>query len=222
MNEDLKDLLLKLATELGRRPTKYDINNCEYLPSANTLHRKGVHLSGNWIDEYLFSLNPKECKQCLSLIPFEKSVNDFCNNSCSASFNNKLRPTNRVCKFCCTPIPQKKASDYCCKDCYLKQSFIGKFLDWFYLGKHFGNATIKSFLSAVSGYKCSLCAISSWNDKEITLEVEHIDGNSEDSSPNNVCLLCPNCHSQTDTYRAKNIGNGRFSRRKRYQEGKSY
>ena len=38
----------------------------------------------------------------------------------------------------------------------------------------------------------------------------------------NLCLLCPNCHSQTLTYKGKNRGNGRYARRKRYKEGKSY
>jgi hypothetical protein len=58
--------------------------------------------------------------------------------------------------------------------------------------------------------------------KPLVVEVEHKDGNSENNAPENVCLLCPNCHSQTDTYKAKNKGKGRHSRRMRYQEGKSY
>jgi predicted nucleic acid-binding Zn ribbon protein len=33
--------------------------------------------------------NPKKCKNCGKIIPFEKKLNAFCNNSCSASFNNK-------------------------------------------------------------------------------------------------------------------------------------
>ena len=39
---------------------------------------------------------------------------------------------------------------------------------------------------------------------------------------NNIELLCPNCHAQTPTYKGKNKGNGRYSRKLRYQEGKSY
>lgn len=57
---------------------------------------------------------------------------------------------------------------------------------------------------------------------QIPLEVEHKDGNSENNSLINLCLLCPNCHAQTPTYKSKNKGNGRHSRRQRYKDGKSY
>lgn len=56
----------------------------------------------------------------------------------------------------------------------------------------------------------------------VSLEVHHIDGNSNNNVLSNVILLCPNCHSLTDTYKAKNTGNGRAFRRQRYKEGKSY
>ena len=43
--------------------------------------------------EYL--LNPKMCKKCEKIIPFENRSNKFCNNSCSVSFNNKKTNTNK-------------------------------------------------------------------------------------------------------------------------------
>ena len=52
--------------------------------------------------------------------------------------------------------------------------------------------------------KCSICGIESWNNKQIQLELDHIDGNRINHEFNNLRLLCPNCHSQTDTYRSKN------------------
>ena len=48
-----------------------------------------------------------------------------------------------------------------------------------------------------------------------SLELEHIDGNAYNNSESNLSLLCPNCHSQTPTYKAKNKGNGRVERRER-------
>jgi heterodisulfide reductase subunit B len=81
---------------------------------------------------------------------------------------------------------------------------------------------IKRWLSETFGKKCSVCGIEEWNKKDIVFELEHKDGNSENNSKDNVCLICPNCHSQTDTYKGKNKGNGRHSRRQRYTEGKSY
>jgi hypothetical protein len=53
--------------------------------------------------------------------------------------------------------------------------------------------------------KCSICGIDSWNNKSINLELDHIDGKRINHSLGNLRLICPNCHSQTDTYRSKNM-----------------
>lgn len=52
--------------------------------------------------------------------------------------------------------------------------------------------------------ECALCGISYWNEKKINLELDHIDGKRVNHELSNLRLLCPNCHSQTDTYRSKN------------------
>lgn len=53
---------------------------------------------------------------------------------------------------------------------------------------------------------CSCCGNSEWLGKEIPLELDHINGIRTDNRLENLRLLCPNCHAQTDTYRGKNIG----------------
>ncbi len=53
---------------------------------------------------------------------------------------------------------------------------------------------------------CEECGISEWNGKEIKCELDHVNGDSKDHRLNNLKILCPNCHSQTDTFRALNIG----------------
>lgn len=54
-------------------------------------------------------------------------------------------------------------------------------------------------------YQCRECGLSEWNGKPISLELEHRNGNSRDNRIENVELLCPNCHSQTTTWRGRNI-----------------
>lgn len=55
------------------------------------------------------------------------------------------------------------------------------------------------------GHKCECCGNTKWLDKEIPLEVHHIDGDKTNNSPDNLVLLCPNCHSLTDNYKGKNM-----------------
>ena len=72
---------------------------------------------------------------------------------------------------------------------------------------------IKKYILEKQNFKCSLCGIYEWCGKPITLELEHIDGDSLNNKEENLCCLCPNCHSQTPTYKAKNKGKGRKARK---------
>ena len=54
-------------------------------------------------------------------------------------------------------------------------------------------------------YKCAICGISEWNNKPISLQLDHINGVNNDHRIENLRFLCPNCHSQTPTYAGKNI-----------------
>lgn len=53
-------------------------------------------------------------------------------------------------------------------------------------------------------YKCSICDLDKWMGNEIVLELDHINGINNDNRMENLRFLCPNCHSQTDTFRGRN------------------
>lgn len=53
-------------------------------------------------------------------------------------------------------------------------------------------------------YYCNICKIDTWLDKPISLQLDHINGIGNDNRIENLRLLCPNCHSQTETYGTKN------------------
>ena len=84
------------------------------------------------------------------------------------------------------------------------------------------SVSLKKYLLETEGHHCWKCNNSTWNDQPIPLEIEHIDGHSENNSLENLSILCPNCHAQTSTYKNRNKGNGRHARRQRYANGQSY
>lgn len=53
-------------------------------------------------------------------------------------------------------------------------------------------------------YKCDECGLTEWCNKPISLHLDHINGDNLDHRIKNLRLLCPNCHSQTETYCSKN------------------
>jgi hypothetical protein len=55
--------------------------------------------------------------------------------------------------------------------------------------------------------KCDECGIHEWLNKPLVCELDHIDGNAYNNKRENLRMLCPNCHSQTPTFRGKNRKN---------------
>lgn len=75
-------------------------------------------------------------------------------------------------------------------------------------GKHPHYQTFKLklrlFKEGIKKNKCENCGLDSWLDSKINCELDHIDGDRTNHRLDNLRILCPNCHSQTDTYRSKN------------------
>lgn len=67
-----------------------------------------------------------------------------------------------------------------------------------------GGGSHKKFLIQERGHICENCKLSEWLNQKITLELEHIDGDNQNNIKSNLKLLCPNCHSQTETWKGKN------------------
>lgn len=133
--------------------------------------------------------------------------------------------------FQCLQCKQESTCDwtnaiYCCKQCAADHKYDKIIAEWKMTGKTTrvsGTAgwLRRYFFKKQSG-KCAGCSNDTWRDAPITLELEHKDGNSDNNVEDNLELLCPNCHSQSPTYKAKNKGNGRHYRRQLYAEGKSF
>ncbi len=57
----------------------------------------------------------------------------------------------------------------------------------------------------VKDHKCEVCSLSTWNGRPIPLELDHISGDKTDNRLENLRIVCPNCHAQTEHYRGRNM-----------------
>jgi hypothetical protein len=123
----------------------------------------------------------------------------------------------RPCSRCTQTFKRVKTKSELCEQC--RPNPYRKKLD---LGDIKGAATRRNWLLRTRGHACEGCGLSEWLDFQIPLEVDHIDGNHENNVETNLRLLCANCHACTPTYKNRNRGRGRHSRRFRYMKGLSY
>lgn len=71
----------------------------------------------------------------------------------------------------------------------------------------------KAWLLRNQAHQCEVCQNTEWCGKPIPLELDHVDGNPENNTRENLRLICPNCHAQTETYKGKNVGRVQNSKR---------
>ena len=145
------------------------------------------------------------CKNCNK----ETKNKYFCSNSCAAKCNNNLRISkckfykcmhcNKECK-----VTSSKSNLYCSNACQGEFKFQNETKTLVAEGKINDPKTLKRYLLKTRDCKCELCSIGdTWNGLPLILQLDHIDGNSDNNFPSNLRLLCPNCHSQTDTFAGK-------------------
>lgn len=93
-----------------------------------------------------------------------------------------------------------------------KMSGKGKLLmtadEVFVIGKEWGSQLLRKYLNhyQLKEYKCisTICGITEWHGTALTLELDHISGDRMDNRLENLRWMCPNCHSQTPTFRGYN------------------
>lgn len=118
------------------------------------------------------------------------------------------------CLHCNSEIeynPSQKRGKFCNNKCQNEYQFIHTTVQRIEEGKVSHPLTLKRYLSRTRKYACEKCGLVDWNNNPIALHIDHIDGNSDNNLPSNLRLLCPNCHSQTETFCGRNFKNTKRS-----------
>lgn len=55
----------------------------------------------------------------------------------------------------------------------------------------------------IKHHQCEICNNTTWNNQPMPIELHHIDGNRDNNLLDNLQILCPNCHAQTDNHAGK-------------------
>lgn len=72
----------------------------------------------------------------------------------------------------------------------------------FIKGKHQYTQVLLRRLKLEREWKCECCSLNEWMNNPIKLELHHINGDNSDNRKQNLQLLCPNCHSYTESWRS--------------------
>lgn len=135
----------------------------------------------------------------------------------------KKLPVSYNCLNCKKIVPwtSTKTNKFCSIQCQGRYKWINETVPRIELGLCTSASvmTLKKYLIEKFGENCALCNIGAvWHNKDLVLQLDHIDGDSDNNYPVNIRLLCPNCHSQTDTFGSKGHGSRykKISKRNEY------
>jgi hypothetical protein len=104
-----------------------------------------------------------------------------------------------------------------CRSCSAKARFanpencerLSKSLKKFWGARDFisvGKNTRKSWVIEEQGGKCLHCKIDQiWNGKPLVFQLDHINGDRSNNERVNLRALCPNCHTQTETFGSRSV-----------------
>lgn len=209
--------------------SRYIYGNAKY----HNREKTKKYLKDNNIDYQEWQENKKneQKKFCLfcgkELVGRDRYRKKFCNSSCSASYNNigvvrnGEKASKQNCLNCGKETINKQFCSHTCRMEYKNKIFIE---DW-QNGKTSGvnidgslKTQLRNYLLQVHDYKCESCGFSGTNQYtgNSILQIHHIDGNVYNDRPDNLQVLCPNCHALTENFGSRNKNSTRVDRRTKY------
>lgn len=108
-----------------------------------------------------------------------------------------------ICSFCTAEYnwhPSQTKGKYCCRDCQITGTLAIKIQSGIYT-----RCNAYTYFKRTTVYECNECHVSDWNGKPLQLQIDHVDGNNKNNVVENLRYLCPNCHTQTETWGVRNV-----------------
>lgn len=118
-----------------------------------------------------------------------------------------------VCQQCSKDIAFyacQSGGKFCSKVCQAEHKWETETLPRIRAGEA-SDRTLRKYLLGLND-RCSRCNNNEWMGEPLNLQLDHIDGDCSNNVVSNARLLCPNCHSLTPTFGAKNRGKGKRRR----------
>lgn len=149
----------------------------------------------------------QNCEFCRKEFSFKRieTRTDITRKFCGKKCANKVivHSTTRMinlCEYCGKNSFNKRFCNNICQNALIKDDLTKQWLNGSLI-RIKPRKFMKDHLIETRGNSCSLCGLGTeWNGKQLTLQIDHIDGNSKDHRLENLRLICPNCHSQTETW----------------------
>jgi hypothetical protein len=150
----------------------------------------------------------KNCKKCEKVFEPKKGLINYCSLECRNSRVWSDYDKQKKSISAKNSEKQKNANKNRSKEVWIKvaetrkKNHIENILQSDYTSLSFESLRYRILYEQKN--KCNRCGLDSWLGQEIVLELEHKDGNNKNNNRDNLEMLCPNCHSLTDTWRGRN------------------
>lgn len=132
---------------------------------------------------------------------------------------NKGRGKKRYCKNC-GKLLNEHQTKFCSINCQIGYQYKLNIENWLSGKIEYTSLQtprfIRKWMMEKHNNQCEICGWSQVNPRTgiIPLQIHHIDGDCTNNHPDNLQLLCPNCHSLTDTFGNSNHNSKRFHKKK--------
>jgi 5-methylcytosine-specific restriction endonuclease McrA len=162
----------------------------------------------------------KQCAKSFSTKAKRNEINEKVSEKIKLKFYGKNRPTDKeiidICKLESCPAHAAKKLNYARTSFIRRAKKLNVYVPSFGKGKNIKfdfnkifakkrkeqrHILLRALIESGRKYECEICKnFGKWECKDLTLQIDHIDGNPKNQSSNNLRFLCPNCHSQTITW----------------------